>query len=91
MDWLEAAKAWGPAVPVFMVFCYLLRELIHVELPKGFKQLTENLQRVRHQHAIERRSNAKKFSAIEEVLQEILIELRTLNKFFVKDQQDREG
>ena len=76
MDWLELAKVWGPAVPVFVVFVFFMRELVNKEIPRGFARIAKAVRVNRHYLRIAEHKRKARDEAIAAKLDEILGELR---------------
>ena len=77
MDWLEFAKVWGPAVPVFLTFAYFLRELINVQIHDGFDRIVKAVRVNRQYLRIAERHQRKERRELIKLIEELLVELRS--------------
>ena len=90
MDWLEFAKVWGPAVPVFLTFAYFLRELINVQIPAGFDRIVKAVRVNRRYLRLAERQQRKERRELIKLIEELLIELRSRGTVHERD-PDHEG
>lgn len=44
LSWEHFAQTWGPAVPMFVIFCYYIHRLVFAVVPRGFRSIRQVIQ-----------------------------------------------